>query len=256
MSVGRYGAGRTSASSGGAAGSSRTSPSTSPLPTPPFVRSPHALCRSDAGRDRASRLDAGGARGAHRRGLDRCRATARPEGVWPVKDMSGADLAHRLPAAHLRRRRGSLRGRESSSWWSPRTATRPSMPPRSSRSITRRSRPTRSRPGALDPDTPLVHPAFGTNEVMVTEHGLKEGDRGGARERPSRDRGSWCPPPRHRRLDGAPRLPGPLRPGQRSLHGVDHQPGPAHRAPLLHQVAAHSRAQAARDRAGCRRRFG
>ena len=27
---------------------------------------------------------------------------------------------------------------------------------------------------ALDPETPLVHPAFGTNEVLVTEHGLKE----------------------------------------------------------------------------------
>ena len=27
---------------------------------------------------------------------------------------------------------------------------------------------------ALDPDTPLVHPAFGTNEVLATEHGCKE----------------------------------------------------------------------------------
>ena len=27
---------------------------------------------------------------------------------------------------------------------------------------------------ALDPETPLVHPGFGTNEVLVTEHGLKE----------------------------------------------------------------------------------
>lgn len=27
---------------------------------------------------------------------------------------------------------------------------------------------------ALDPETPLVHPALGTNEVLVTEHGLKE----------------------------------------------------------------------------------
>ena len=166
------------------------------------------------------------------------------EGVWPVKDMSGADsrTAYRplicvdgvvrcvgeiVAMVVAEDRHQALDAAE---------AIEVDYEEKPANTITAR---------ALDPDTPLVHSAFGTNEVMVTEHGPEGGDRGGAHERPSRDRGRGAHQPRHRRLDGAPRLSRPLRPGQRPLHGVDHQPGAAHRAPLLHQVAAHSRAQAA-----------
>ena len=108
---------------------------------------------------------------------------------------------------------------------------------------------------ALDPDTPLVHPAFGTNEVLVTEHGLKE-ETEAALAAAHHVTELVVPSNRnHRRFDGAPLLPRSLRPGQRPLHRVDHQPGAAHRAPLLHQVAAHSRAQAQGDRARRRRRL-
>ena len=95
------------------------------------------------------------------------------EGVWPVKDMSGTDsrTAYRplicvdgvvrcvgeiVAMVVAEDRHQALDAAE---------AIEVDYEEKPANTITAR---------ALDPDTPLVHPGFGTNEVMVTEHGLKE----------------------------------------------------------------------------------
>ena len=95
------------------------------------------------------------------------------EGVWPVKDRSGADArtAYRplicvdgvvrcvgeiVAIVVAEDRHQALDAAE---------AIEVTYEEKPANTITAK---------ALDPDTPLVHPAFGTNEVLVTEHGLKE----------------------------------------------------------------------------------
>ena len=94
------------------------------------------------------------------------------EGVWPVKDMSGADArtAYRplicvdgvvrcvgeiVAMVVAEDRHQTLDAAE---------AIEVDYEEKPANTVTAK---------ALDPDTPLVHPGFGTNEVMVTEHGLK-----------------------------------------------------------------------------------
>ena len=95
------------------------------------------------------------------------------EGVWPVKDRSGADArtAYRplicvdgvvrcvgeiVAMVVAEDRHQALDAAE---------AVEVAYEEKPANTLTAR---------ALDPETPLVHPAFGTNEVLVTEHGLKE----------------------------------------------------------------------------------
>ena len=180
--------------------------------------------------------------------------TARRRGRLAGEGHERRGLAHRLPAADLCGRRGSLRGRDR------RHGGRRGPPPGSRRRRGHRGRlrGEAGQHGHRQGARPR-HPAGASrlrHERSAGHRARAEGgDRGRAGCGPSRDRGRGAHQPRHRCLDGAPCLPGPLRPGERPLHGVDHQPGAAHRPPLLHQVAAHSRAQAQGDRAGCRRRL-
>lgn len=95
------------------------------------------------------------------------------EGVWPVKDMSGADArtvnrpficvdgmvrcVGEIVAMVVAEDRHQAQDAAE--------AIAVDYEERPANTITAK---------ALDPDTPLVHPAHGTNEVLVTEHGLEE----------------------------------------------------------------------------------
>ncbi len=143
-----------------------------PIAHAAFVRSPHAHAA-------VTRVDT--ARAAAMPGVlavltgeDWTRAgNGEAEGVWPVKDMSGA------PARTVNRPficvDGTVRcvgeivamvvAEDRHQAQDAAEAIEVDYEEKPANTITAR---------ALDADTPLVHPAHGTNEVLVTEHGLKE----------------------------------------------------------------------------------
>ena len=224
-----------------------------PIAHAAFVRSPHGARRGDAHRQRPGRLDAGRARGADRRGLDP-RRLWRGRGRLADQGQERRRGAHRQPAADLRRRDGALRRRDR------RHGRRRGPPPGARRGRGRGCRlrgeagQHHHRQGARSRHPPR---APGARHQRGAGHRARPqgGDRGGAGAGPSRHRGRGAQQPRHRRAHRAPLLPRPPRHGERPLHGVDHASGAAYRPPVLHQVAAHPRAQAPGDRARCRRRL-
>ena len=143
-----------------------------PIAHAAFVRSPHAHAA-------VTRIDTAAAAAmpgvlAVLTGADWTAAGyGEAEGVWPVKDRSGADArtAYRplICVDGVVRCVGEIvamivaEGRHQALDAAEAVAVDYEEKP--ANTLTAR---------ALDPETPLVHPAHGTNEVLVTEHGLKE----------------------------------------------------------------------------------
>ena len=219
-----------------------------PIAHAAFVRSPHAHA-AVTGIDTAQAEAMPGVlavlTGA---GLER-RRLWRGGGRLAGQGQERRGCAHRQPALHLCRRDGPLRRRDHCHGRRRGPPPGARCPPRPSGSITRRSRPTPSPPGRSIPIPRWCTPRMAPTKCWSPSMGLREETEAALASAHHVTGGRGPHQPGHRRLDRAALLHGPLRHGQRPLHGVDHQPGAAHRPPLLHQVARHPRAQAARDRA-------
>ena len=95
------------------------------------------------------------------------------EGVWPVKDRSGADA--RTAYRPLICVDGVVRCVGEIVAMVVAEDRHQALDAAEAIAVTYEEKPANILTAkALDPETPLVHPGFGTNEVLVTEHGLKE----------------------------------------------------------------------------------
>ena len=95
------------------------------------------------------------------------------EGVWPVKDRSGADA--RTAYRPLICVDGVVRCVGEVVAMVVAEDRHQALDAAEAIAVTYEEKPANILTAkALDPETPLVHPGFGTNEVLVTEHGLKE----------------------------------------------------------------------------------